>query len=113
MPCGRKRPIRSFRDTPVLAEQYLGANSTNLDFITQPDQSRLTINKWVEDKTGQKIKNLIPAGAIDPMTRLVITNAIYFKGEWVKAFDKSKTTDADFMTGPRENGTGPYDAADR
>ena len=73
-----------------IAERYYGANTTNLDFITQPDQSRLTINKWVEDKTQQKIKDLLPAGVIDPTTRLVITNAIYFKGEWVKASIKAR-----------------------
>jgi serpin B len=80
------------------AERYFGANTTNLDFKTQPEQSRLIINKWVEDKTRQKIKDLLPAGVIDPATRLVITNAIYFKGEWVRQFDKNKTTNADFMT---------------
>jgi serpin B len=54
----------------------------------------------VEDKTEERIKDLIPAGVIDPMTRLVITNAIYFKGDWVKQFDKNKTTDAEFRTAP-------------
>jgi serpin B len=80
------------------AGRYYGANTTNLDFKTQPEQSRLIINKWVEDKTLQKIKDLLPAGVIDPTTRLVITNAIYFKGEWVRQFGKNKTTNADFMT---------------
>jgi len=80
------------------AERYYGGNTTNLDFIGQPDESRITINDWVEDKTEDKIKDLIPAGVINPMTRLVITNAIYFKGDWVRQFDKNLTTDADFRT---------------
>ena len=83
------------------AERYYSANTTNLDFKGHPEDSRLTINIWVEDKTGDRIKDLIPAGAIDPMTRLVITNAIYFKGDWVKQFDKNKTADAEFRTGPQ------------
>jgi serpin B len=81
-----------------IAEQYYGANTTNLDFITRPEPSRITINRWVEERTEEKIKDLLPAGTIDPLTRLVITNAIYFKGDWVKQFDKNKTADADFRT---------------
>lgn len=81
------------------AKQYYGAQTTNLDFIGKPDASRITINQWVEKQTSDKIKDLLPAGTIDPLTRLVITNAIYFKGSWVKKFDKEKTTNADFTTG--------------
>jgi len=80
------------------AERFYGAKITNLDFIGHPEDSRITINTWVEDKTEDRIKDLIPAGVINPMTRLVITNAIYFKGDWVKQFDKNKTADADFRT---------------
>jgi serpin B len=82
------------------AEQYYGANITNLDFIGQPDESRKTINSWVEDRTENRIRDLIPAGVITPMTRLVITNAVYFKGKWVKQFDTNKTADAEFRTAP-------------
>jgi serpin B len=82
------------------AEHSYGAKTTNLDFIGHPEDSRITINTWVEDKTEDRIKDLIPAGVIDPTTRLVITNAIYFKGDWVKQFDKNKTTDTDFRTVP-------------
>ncbi len=82
------------------AERYYGAKTTNLDFISHPEDSRITINTWVEDKTQDRIKDLIPAGVIDPMTRLVITNAIYFKGDWVKEFDKNKTADAEFRIAP-------------
>jgi serpin B len=81
------------------AERYYGAKTTNLDFKGSPEDARVTINTWVEGKTEKKIQDLIPAGVIDPTTRLIITNAIYFKGDWVKQFDKNKTTDADFRTG--------------
>jgi len=85
-----------------IASQYYGANVTNLDFINQPEESRTIINHWVEQKTENKIKDLIPAGVIDPMTRLVITNAVYFKGTWVKQFDKNNTRDADFRVSPEK-----------
>ena len=94
------------------AERSYGANITNLDFKGHPEDSRITINTWVEDKTENRIKDLIPAGVIDPMTRLVITNAIYFKGDWVKQFDKNKTTDAEFRIAPGKDREGPHDAAD-
>ena len=81
------------------AEQHYGAKTTNLDFINKPEESRVTINTWVEDLTEDRIKDLLQPGTIDPLTRLVITNAIYFKGTWMKQFDQNKTTDADFRTG--------------
>jgi serpin B len=82
------------------AERFYGAKTTNLDFKSHPEDSRIIINSWVENKTEDRIKDLIPAGAIDPLTRLVITNAIYFKGDWVKQFDKNQTTDAEFRIAP-------------
>jgi serpin B len=82
------------------SERSYGAKTTNLDFIGHPEDSRITINTWVEDKTEDRIKDLIPGGVIGPTTRLVITNAIYFKGDWVKQFDKNKTAVAEFRTAP-------------
>ncbi len=78
------------------ADLWYSAKTTNLDFINNPEDSRVTINQWVEEKTNNRIKDLIPAGAIDPVVRLVITNAVYFKGTWIKQFDINKTVDADF-----------------
>ncbi len=80
------------------AQQYYAAEVRNMDFISAPEESRQTINGWVEDQTRDRIKNLIPAGAITPLTRLVITNAIYFKGTWVLQFDESETRPAEFRT---------------
>lgn len=77
-------------------EQYYGGKVTNLDFIGASEESRQIINKWIEDMTNHKIKDIIPAGAINPLTRLVLTNAIYFKGTWVKEFEKKETHDAPF-----------------
>lgn len=79
-------------------EEYYGGKTTNLDFIKETEKSRVTINDWVENQTNNKIKNLIPKGAINEITRLVLTNAIYFKGTWVLQFDKKDTKDENFKT---------------
>jgi len=79
----------------LLAEDY-GAGLRTLDFRTAPDDSRITINKWVSDQTEQRIKDLIPAGAIDPLTRLVLANAIYFNAAWANNFEKNATQPDDF-----------------
>ena len=81
-------------------EKYYGGKTTNLDFKNEPDTSRLIINNWVEDKTNNKIKDLFPEGSIDYRTRLVLTNAIYFKAEWLIQFDADKTSDENFRVNP-------------
>ena len=83
-------------DYTGIAERWYGANVTNFDFINDPEGSRETINRWVEEQTEDKIRDLLPADSIDDLTRLVITNAIYFKGTWVKQFDPAETTEEAF-----------------
>ncbi len=77
-------------------EQYYAGIATSLDFAEQPESSRLTINNWVEEQTNGKIKNSFPKGAFDKRTRLVITNAIYFKDSWLFEFNKKDTEVKDF-----------------
>jgi len=79
-------------------EKYYSGKATNLDFKKDPEGSRITINSWVENQTNEKIKDLIPSGLINTMTKLVLTNAIYFKGEWVKQFNKNDTKEENFRT---------------
>ena len=79
----------------VLAENY-GAGLRLLDFVREPDQSRITINNWVSDQTEGKIEDLIPQGVIDALTRLVLTNAIYFNAAWLNPFDKELTSNGTF-----------------
>jgi len=79
----------------VLAENY-GAGLRLLDFVKAPEESRLTINNWVSDQTEGRIKDLIPRGEIDPLTRLVLTNAIYFNAAWRLPFSKDRTADGWF-----------------
>jgi len=83
----------SFLDT--LAENY-GAGLRILDFINAPEQSRITINDWVSDETEGRIKDLIPQGAIDALTRLVLTNAIYFNAAWQYPFNQDATSQGIF-----------------
>jgi len=96
-----------------VAARWYGANVTNLDFIENPEGSRETINRWVEERTEDRIRDLLPPNSIDPLTRLVITNAIYFKGTWVEEFDANETREEEFRVGPGKTVTRPDDAADR
>jgi len=79
----------------LLAENY-GAGLRILDFKSAPEQSRMTVNKWVSDQTEDRIKDLIPEGSINPLTRLVLTNAIYFNAAWKLPFKPEATTNGPF-----------------
>jgi serine protease inhibitor len=72
-----------------------GAKLGLLDF-KQAEAARETINSWIEEQTNDKIQNLIGPGVLDASTRLVLTNAIYFKARWMHEFSKDATTDAPF-----------------
>ncbi len=79
----------------MLAQNY-GAGLRTLDFRHEPEACRQIINKWVEDQTEQRIKDLLKEGDIDPLTRLVLTNAIYFNAAWANTFDKNLTAPSSF-----------------
>lgn len=81
----------------ILAAQY-GAGIYSVDYVANPEGAREAINAWVADETEDKIQDLIPAGAIDPLTRLVLANAIYFNGSWMHPFNPSATSEAPFFT---------------
>jgi serpin B len=85
--------LQDFLDT--LAENY-GAGIRLLDFRNAPEPSRIAINDWVSEQTEDRIKDLIPQGAIDPLTRLVLTNAVYFNAAWQSPFHKEATADGTF-----------------
>ncbi len=92
--------LAPFLDT--ITKQY-GAPLEPVDFATAPDAARLHINNWVATRTEDKIKDLLPSGSIDADARLVLVNAIYFKGDWLTRFDAAQTSTADFATpgGPK------------
>ncbi|XP_041358356.1 leukocyte elastase inhibitor-like [Gigantopelta aegis] len=67
------------------------------DFAGNPDGEKKVINEWVEKQTNGKIRDIIP-GSIDPLTRLILVNAIYFKGKWEQKFDPVDTVRESFKT---------------
>ena len=71
------------------------AEPVGMDF-GQSEQSRTAINQWVEEQTNKKIQDLIAPGSISALTKLVLVNAIYFKGDRHVKFDKEKTRKGDF-----------------
>ncbi len=79
----------------LIARNY-GAGIQLADIINNPEGVRQQINGWVSQQTNDKIKDLIPAGALDNMTRMVLVNAIYFKADWDKQFNTNNTKDAPF-----------------
>nr|XP_040023383.1 leukocyte elastase inhibitor-like isoform X1 [Gasterosteus aculeatus aculeatus] len=84
-------------------EDYLGSTKKHysaeleaVDFVSGSEAARLNINKWVHEQTQGKIKDLLAEGLLDEYTRLVLVNAIYFKGNWNKKFQESATQDVKF-----------------
>ena len=82
-------------------ESYYMAEANELDF-SKNVQAAETINAWIENNTGGKIKDMIDSGALSEFTRLVLTNAIYFKGLWANPFDPKNTLETEFATTPSE-----------
>jgi serpin B len=85
--------LEAFLDT--LARNY-GAGLRLLDFAKAAEASRVTINDWIAEQTEDRIKDLIPPGAVDSMTRLVLTNAIYFNAAWQFPFEEALTEEGPF-----------------
>jgi serpin B len=73
-----------------------GAGLEPVDFKRAAEKARLLINGWVEEKTEKRIRDLVPRGAVDRETRLVLVNAIYFLGDWEDPFEKEATRPAPF-----------------
>jgi len=66
------------------------------DFRGAPEESRATINEWVAENTEKRIEELLPSDVITPLTRMVLTNVIYFKSAWSSPFKKADTRDHPF-----------------
>ncbi len=84
------------KDFLDLTKKYYEANIFPVDFKGDTDKSRIRINDWVEEKTEDKIKDLLAQGTINDLTRMVLTNAIYFLGTWEHKFNPKATQDSDF-----------------
>lgn len=85
-----------------LLEQNYGAPLEETDFRAGAEAARETINSWVEDRTRERISGLVPRNALGPLTRLVLTNAVYFKGAWANPFPEHRTEEGAFK---RRNGS--------
>jgi serpin B len=79
-------------------ERNYGAGLRELDFESNPERARRTINEWVADQTRGKITDLLSPSVIDAMTRLVLTNAVYFRANWEREFREEATADETFTT---------------
>jgi serpin B len=87
-------------EAPFLAQVAagFGAAPEPLPFASDPAAARAAINAWVAGQTAQRIPELLGPDAIDASTRLVLTNAVYFKGAWATAFEPERTLPGPFTT---------------
>jgi serpin B len=83
----------------TLLESRHAAAAGALAFATAPEAAREEINRWVADHTADRITNLLPSGSITPLTRLVLTNAVFMKAMWAEPFDAALTADEPFTLG--------------
>jgi serpin B len=81
----------------ALEKKHYGAGINEVNYAADAEGARKTINGWVEKQTKDRIKDLIQPGILSADTRLVLTNAIYFKGMWLVKFDKAKTREEKFF----------------
>ena len=73
-----------------------------MEFADSPDVERVAINRWVESQTRDRIRDLIPAGALKPQVRLVLINALYLRAPWAEEFSERATKPARFLVHGRE-----------
>ncbi|CAJ1081846.1 leukocyte elastase inhibitor-like isoform X2 [Xyrichtys novacula] len=85
--------------------KHYDAELEAVDFISSSEAARININSWVEKKTQGKIKDVLAQGVVNTMTRLVLVNAIYFKGNWEKQFKENATRDLPFRLNKNETKT--------
>lgn len=83
-----------------VGRKSFNAELAGLDFAKDTEDARLKINKWIAGKTADKIPHLLKPGILDPLTALVLCNAIYFKGDWANQFKGKATQPADFFVTP-------------
>lgn len=88
-------------------KERFGAGFSEADFRADPEAERVRINGWVEEKTRDRIQELLKPGVVDRQTTMVLANAIYFKGRWAEQFDKTKTRDGEFHLADDKTVTAP------
>ncbi|XP_043921101.1 leukocyte elastase inhibitor [Protopterus annectens] len=96
---------KAFNFLPQFLEstaKFYQATLSPVDFIGAFEEAREQINKWVEGQTEGKIQDLLASGTVNSLTRLVLVNAIYFKGSWAEKFDEGATQDMKFRLNKNE-----------
>jgi serpin B len=83
-----------------LLKKYYGAGLESLDLRGQPKSACQVMNRWVAEQTEGNIENLISPQDLNELTRIVLINAIYFKGQWTAPFRSANTSDARFFVSP-------------
>ena len=83
-------------------KRFYNAEMALTDYQKDPEGARKEVNDWVENKTKENIKNLIPEGIINSSTELILVNAIYFKGIWQNEFDRRATRSKDFFVSKKK-----------
>ncbi|MFM7136829.1 MAG: serpin family protein [Planctomycetota bacterium] len=95
-------------DFTGLLENKYGAVAGIVDFASRPEDARREINAWVGEHTADKIPELLKSDTITPLTRLVLTNAIYMKAPWAKPFEKSATRPEGFTLAGGDKAEVPF-----
>ena len=104
--CGLRKGNPSFPFLKTARDDYQ-ANVNQADFKTEADVVSREINGWVAQKTRDKIQNILAPGAVDSATRLVLANAIYFKGSWASCFKKASTSSEPFHVSENSQADAP------
>ena len=92
-------PQRGYAIRPGFLElirNSFGGEAMPLDYAADPEAARCAINRWVEEQTAARIKDLFVPGVLTRATRMTLVNAIYFKGRWATPFDVAQTQPAPF-----------------
>jgi len=82
--------------TALLTAHY-GAGLQQVDFVGASEGARQAINQWTRQETREKIVDLLPPGILNELTRLVLVNAVYFKGSWAAPFPEKNTSQQPFL----------------
>ena len=91
----RDFPLRP--EFSALVKRHYGGEATQVDFTGAPEQAIATVNAWAEEKTAGRIKGVIQRSNITPDTRLILTNSVYFKGDWLRPFSANHTRQRPFL----------------
>ena len=91
-----QKDMEILQDYLNLTKKYYSSGVNKVDFRNNSSECVNIINQWIEEKTNNKIQNLLSPGAANSSTKLILCNAIYFKGDWLKAFKESQTIDRKF-----------------